>query len=82
MAGSRVLKHAVSAASCLQKPRGNPPATQTITTDEVLKSSHYDHTLNYPWASFCECLVKPDLVPIHQKADLNTLRLARIGSHT
>jgi mRNA interferase YafQ len=29
-----------------------------------------------------ECHIKPDLLPIYRKPDADTLRLARLGSHS
>jgi mRNA interferase YafQ len=34
------------------------------------------------WAGYRECHIKPDLLLIYKKPDDETLRLARLGSHS
>nr|WP_312842969.1 type II toxin-antitoxin system YafQ family toxin [Klebsiella pneumoniae] len=34
------------------------------------------------WAGYRECHIKPDLLLIYRKSDADTLRLARLGSHS
>ncbi|MCG8611295.1 MAG: type II toxin-antitoxin system YafQ family toxin [Pseudomonadales bacterium] len=48
---------------------------------ETLDPKHVDHPLTGDWQSYRDCHVKPDLVLIY-KIDDETLKLARIGSHS
>lgn len=42
-----------------------------------------DHDLSGDWAGYRECChIKPDLLLIYRKSDADTLRLARLGSHS
>ncbi|ERO99986.1 hypothetical protein L360_04937 [Enterobacter sp. MGH 14] len=41
-----------------------------------------DHDLSGDWAGYRECYIKPDLLLIYRKSDADTLRLARLGSHS
>ncbi|MGD1641148.1 type II toxin-antitoxin system YafQ family toxin [Klebsiella pneumoniae] len=41
-----------------------------------------DHDLSGDWAGYRECHIKPDLLLIYRKSDADTLRLARLGSHS
>lgn len=47
----------------------------------VLPEKYVDHPLSGNWAGYRDCHIKPDLVLIY-KIDTNTLKLARIGSHS
>jgi mRNA interferase YafQ len=38
--------------------------------------------LSGDWAGCRECHVRPDLLLIYRKPDADTLRLARLGSHS
>jgi mRNA interferase YafQ len=38
--------------------------------------------LSGDWAGYRECHVKPNLLLIYRKVDQDTLRLARLGSHS
>lgn len=40
------------------------------------------HGLIGDWTGYRECHVKPDLLLIYRKPDADTLRLARLGSHS
>lgn len=53
-----------------------------LTTDQVLDTRYRDHDLSGDWAGYRECHVKPDLLLIYRKFDADTLRLARLGSHS
>jgi len=46
-----------------------------------LAAKYVDHNLSGNWLGFRDCHIKPDLVLIY-KVDSNTLKLARIGSHS
>lgn len=53
-----------------------------LTTDQPLDARYRDHDLSGDWAGYRECHVKPDLLLIYRKSDTDTLRLARLGSHS
>ena len=40
------------------------------------------HGLTGNWAGYRECHMKPDLLLIYSKPEPDTLRLARLGSHS
>lgn len=50
--------------------------------DEQLPEKYRDHALSGDWFGYRECHVKPDLLLIYKKDDEDTLRLARLGSHS
>jgi len=58
------------------------PVLQALATDEPLDVRYRDHDLSGNWAGYRECHVKPDLLLIYRKSDSDTLRLARLGSHS
>ena len=39
-------------------------------------------TLSGDWVGYRECHIKPGLLLIYRKPDADTLRLARLGSHS
>jgi len=47
-----------------------------------LPGNHRDQALSGDWMGYRECHIKPDLLPIYRKPDADTLRLARLGSHS
>lgn len=51
-------------------------------THQPLKARYRDHELSGEWAGYRECHVKPNLLLIYRKSDADTLRLARLGSHS
>lgn len=53
-----------------------------LITDQDLPEPYRDHALIGDWAGYRECHLKPDLLLIYRKPDANTLRLARLGSHS
>ena len=55
---------------------------ERLVSDMVLPESNRDHALSGDWAGYRECHVKPDLLLIYRKPDVDTLRLARLGSHS
>jgi mRNA interferase YafQ len=58
------------------------PVLAALGNDEPLEPRHRDHELSGDWAGYRECHVKPDLLLIYKKPDSETLRLARLGSHS
>ena len=53
-----------------------------LLSDQVLPKNNRDHALSGEWAGYRECHIKPDLLLIYRKPDADTLRLARLGSHS
>ncbi|AHK80254.1 addiction module antitoxin [Ectothiorhodospira haloalkaliphila] len=58
------------------------PVLIALATDQALDVRYRDHDLSGDWAGYRECHIKPDLLLIYRKSDPNTLRLARLGSHS
>ena len=57
-------------------------AIALLLSDRVLAVRYRDHALAGDWAGYRECHLKPDLLLIYRKPDTDTLRLARLGSHS
>ena len=53
----------------------------TLQQGQKLADKYVDHRLSGNWANFRDCHVKPDLILIY-KIENETLKLARIGSHS
>jgi mRNA interferase YafQ len=53
-----------------------------LLSDQTLQENRRDHALSGDWAGYRECHIKLDLLLIYRKPDSNTLRLARLGSHS
>ena len=54
-----------------------------LVNDKILPDSARDHSLKGDWAGYRECHLKPDLLLIYRTpSGDNTLRLARLGSHS
>lgn len=58
------------------------PVLLALATDQPLDAHCRDHDLSGNWAGYRECHVKPDLLLIYRKSNSDTLRLARLGSHS
>lgn len=58
------------------------PVLVALATDQPLDVRYRDHDLSGDWAGYRECYIKPDLLLIYRKSDADTLRLARLGSHS
>jgi mRNA interferase YafQ len=58
------------------------PVLAALVDDQPLEPKHRDHDLSGDWAGYRECHVKPDLLLIYKRPDADTLRLARLGSHS
>ncbi len=58
------------------------PVLVALANDSPLVPRYRDHDLSGDWAGYRDCHIKPDLVLIYRKPDPNTLRLARLGSHS
>jgi mRNA interferase YafQ len=55
---------------------------KALASDQPLDVRCRDHDLSGDWAGYRECHVKPDLLLIYRKSGSDTLRLARLGSHS
>ena len=53
-----------------------------LAADRDLPPSYRDHALVGDWSGYRECHLRPDLLLIYRKPDDDTLRLARLGSHS
>jgi mRNA interferase YafQ len=58
------------------------PVLEALANDKPLEARHRDHELSGDWSGYRECHVRPDLLLIYRKPDQDTLRLARLGSHS
>lgn len=54
----------------------------SLAADAELHPRYKDHALTGDWSGYRDCHVRPDLVLIYGRPDAQTLRLARLGSHT
>jgi len=52
-----------------------------LQLNNTLPEKYVDHSLTGNWHGYRDCHVKPDLVLIY-KVDNNSLKLARIGTHS
>ena len=59
-----------------------PEILKLLLVDQPLPEKNRDHALSGDWTGYRECHVKPDLLLIYRKPDADTLRLARLGSHS
>ena len=57
-------------------------AVALLPSDQVLPENARVHALSGEWVGYRECHVKPDLLMIYRKPGADTLRLARLGSHS
>lgn len=55
---------------------------QELLKDLPLEPRCRDHDLTGNWVGYRECHIKPDLLLIYKATEENTLRLARLGSHS
>jgi len=53
-----------------------------LVAAQDLPHLYRDHALVGDWSGYRECHLKPDLLLIYRKPDVETLRLARLGSHS
>ncbi len=53
-----------------------------LIKDEPLDNKYRDHDLSGDWAGYREWHVNPDLLLIYRKSGTDSLRLARLGSHS
>jgi mRNA interferase YafQ len=53
-----------------------------LVADQDFPHLSRDHALVGDWSRYRECHLKPDLLRIYRKPDVETVRLARLGSHS
>jgi mRNA interferase YafQ len=53
-----------------------------LVADQDLAHLYRDHALVGDWSGYRECHLKPDLLLIYRKPNVETIRLARLGSHS
>ena len=53
-----------------------------LANDEALPERFCDHALTGEWKDFRDCHIRPDLILIYRKSDVNRLQLVRLGSHS
>lgn len=58
------------------------PVFMELATDQPLVTQYRDHDLSGNWTGYRECHIKPDLLLIYRKVGTDTLRIARLGSHS
>jgi mRNA interferase YafQ len=52
-----------------------------LAEDEPLPRRYFDHPLSGEWSDHQDCHIRPDLILIYRKPDVNSLELVRLGSH-
>lgn len=58
------------------------PILKALIADRPLEPRHRDHDLTGDWIGYRECHIKPDLLLIYRTVGVDTLILARLGSHS
>ncbi len=58
------------------------PVVDGLANDQPLDLHYCDHGLGGDWKDHRDCHIKPNLVLIYQKQNEDSLRLARLGSHS
>lgn len=58
------------------------PVVKSLAEDEPLQPRHRDHGLTGDWVGYRDCHIRPDLVLIYRKPEIDILHLARLGSHS
>jgi mRNA interferase YafQ len=56
------------------------PVLTALANDKPLDARLRDHALSGDWSGYRECHVKPDLLLVYRKPDVETLWLVRLGS--
>lgn len=57
-------------------------AALLLAEDKPLPESYRDHSLVGEWKGYRECHLKPDLLLIYRTEEPETLKVARLGSHS
>jgi mRNA interferase YafQ len=53
-----------------------------LAADARLPRRYFDHPLSGEWSDHRDCHIRPDLVLLYRKPDVNNLELVRLGSHS
>ena len=53
-----------------------------LVIDRALPEKYCDHALTGQWKEFRDCHIRPDLLLIYEKPNVEILRLIRLGSHS
>jgi mRNA interferase YafQ len=53
-----------------------------LQNDQPLPPRYFDHALSGEWSDHRDCHIRPDLVLIYRKPDVEALELVRLGSHS
>jgi len=59
-----------------------PEILKLLVEDFPIPTKHQDHPLTGDWKDHRDCHIKPDLVLIYRKPNIETLQLVRMGSHS
>ena len=78
----RVYKRASRSEHRATLDRELMPILALLVAGQSLQPRHRDHDLSGNWAGYRECHIRPDLLLIYRIVESNTLRLARLGSHS
>ena len=57
-------------------------AVSLLAEDKPLPEKNHDHALGGDWRDHRKCHLKPDLLLICRKPDVQVLQLVRLGSHS
>ncbi len=57
-------------------------AIEYLLIDKPLPEKYCDHALTGQWRDFRDCHIRPDLLLIYEKPNIDILRLIRLGSHS
>jgi mRNA interferase YafQ len=58
-----------------------PPFQTILVRDMLLPVLCVDHAMKGKWKGYRDCHIKPDVVLIYRKRDVDILELGRLGSH-
>ena len=53
-----------------------------LAADTPLPRRKFDHPLSGEWSDHRDCHVRPDLILIYRKPNVDSLELVRLGSHS
>lgn len=59
-----------------------PAILHALVGGRKLEPRHHDHDLTGDWRGYRKCHVKADLLLVYSLPDGDTLRLARLGTHS
>jgi mRNA interferase YafQ len=77
----RDYKREVKGAHCTTLDADLTEAIKALAQDWPLAERYRDHPLTGDWKDHRDCHLKPDLILIYRKPDVQTLQLVRLGSH-